>query len=221
MKAKIKKQLQTIRRGNVLLCAKGKAQKFDTSMTELLTLVARKMPNGLLVVPYYDTKRDNLWQDLFVWLFKEDYYGPDIKDFYMKTSALKAQGFELYLNGCKDKLPERGVIHNSASLRPLGSTYPALSQQANYNDMRIVPRFNVVEALVNYHEQTGKWLDPYWLESISKEWVTLGSEYVLQKDRIRHANFNFDLPVLDFMPDGSKVSFNFLQEVEGPSEFLI
>lgn len=213
LKLKLIQQIQTIRRGSVLTCAKGKAQKFDKSMLELLALVARQEPNGLLVVPYYDTKRVNLWQDLFVWVFS-DLYETDLRAFYTETRKLMAMGFELYLNGCKEKLPERITIHNVGSLKGYGATYPALSQQANYNDLKIVPRCNVVEIAATYYVETGKWLDPYWLEEATKDWATTGSIYTAQKSLLMSGGFNFDEPSITRMPDGSKVGFNFLADVE-------
>ena len=198
MRDKILEQLPEIQKGNQLLCGKGEAGNFK-DITTLLMLVGRSEAD-LLTVPYYDTKKLNLWQDLFVWLFDRK-LGEDeqinfskLKQFYTKTAKYRAHGWPIYLQKYRGALLERSPFNNLNELKSMGSSYAALSQQENYNELQIVPRFNVVEAVVNVYEKYNVWVDPYWLEEQSKDWGQKGPQFVREKACLVNCKLNFDLP---------------------------
>ena len=201
MKDQVLAQLEEILKGNQLLCAQGEAGNFK-DMTTLLMLVARSEAD-LLVVPYYDVKKLNLWQDLFVWLFdrklddNEQQNYLRIQHFYTKTSKLRAQGWPLYLHRYKGQLLERSPFNNLNELRKAGSSYAALVQQTEYNELTVVPRFNVVEAVASIYEKYKVWVDPYWLEEQSKDWGQKGAQFVLEKASLANCRINFDLPSVE------------------------
>lgn len=211
MKEQVLAQLEEILKGNQLLCAQGEAGNFK-DMTTLLMLVARSEAD-LLVVPYYDVKKLNLWQDLFVWLFdrklddNEQQNYLRLQHFYTNTSKLRAQGWPLYLHRYKGQLLERSPFNNLNELRKSGSSYAALVQQTEYNELTVVPRFNVVEAVANIYEKYKVWVDPYWLEEQSKDWGQKGTQFVLEKASLVNCHINFDLPHV-------AASYKFVEQVE-------
>lgn len=203
MRKEILEDLEQMKKGNQLLCAAGNAGKFKP-MDKLVMLVA-KQTGDMLEVPMYDVKQLNLWQDLFVWLFKR---GSNIYDFYSETSKHRAYGYPIYLQQYRHGLKwPRTTVANTSILKPLGSSYAALAQPGEYNELMVVPRFNVVEAVVNYWDKYGEWLDPYWLEEISKDWGTRGEEFTRQKALLMEFPASFDLP---YIPE----RFTFIQEKE-------
>lgn len=203
MRAEIFSQVKEIMKGNQLLCARGEAGRFG-DMTSLLHLVGRNV-GDLIEVPYYDVKQLNLWQDLFVWLFVRD---DDLVRFFGRVHEVKAIGFPLYLQKYHCKPLVRTSMINPEVLRSMGSSYAALKQnESSYNEITIVPRFNVVEACATYYEKTGQWVDPYWLEQQSKHWATKGEQFVKQKALLKNFPFSFDLPHI-------REPFTFVEEQE-------
>ena len=212
MKDLVTKQLLELMKGNQLLCDASSAGDFH-DMTTLLMLVA-KSDNDLITVPYYDVKQPNLWQDLFIWLFgrkiddNEQQNYVRIKEFYTKTAKYKAQGWPIYLRKYKGKLLDRSPFNNLMQLKAAGSSYAALSQQADYNELVVIPRFNVVEAVANIFIQHEVWVDPYWLEEQSKDWGQRGPQFTKEKASLVNSRVNFDLPSVD----GAQYKFVELQE---------
>lgn len=241
-KNKVKNLLDEICKGNTLLCRKNRAGKFDKDLTLLLLLVGNR--NGdAFTVPYYDVKRANLWQDLFVWYGKSvlelDFNDSEhIEKLYRFTKSVKAQGFTLYLSAYsrytklvdKDKnkarfyFPEQISSTDIIRIKAMGTIYPALDQvHDNYNNLMIKPRFNVVEAIINWNKATGQWLDPNWLEQQSKDWASsLGTSpqgntqeekerYVQHRELLMAADYSFDNP--DWL-----WKFTFVKEEEKPND---
>lgn len=230
-KSKVKSLLDEIRKGNTLLCKKGQAGKFDKNLTLLLLLVGTK--NGdMITVPYYDVKKVNLWQDFFMWYGKSvlelDFTQADhIKEFYMFTKNARAQGYPLYLSSYsgyaklvdakKNKtsfyFPEQISSTDIIKIKAMGTVYPALDQvHDTYNNLMTKPRFNVVEAIINWYKTTGQWLDPNWLEQQSKEWTIPSNkeQYVIHRELLMQAEYCFDDPrfteQFTFVKEPEKVS---------------
>ena len=211
IKEQVLAQLPELLKGNQLLCAQGEAGNFR-DMTTLLMLVARS-DSDLLVVPYYDVKKLNLWQDLFVWLFERKLDDNEqqnylrLQHFYIQTSRLCAQGWPIYLHRYKGQLLERSPFNNLNEIKKMGSSYAALVQQNEYNELSVVPRFNVVEAVANIYEKHKVWVDPYWLEEQSKDWGQKGPQFTLEKASLANCRINFDLPHVG-------ASYKFVEQVE-------
>ena len=226
--------LRYIRRGNVLLVNKAsEAQNFKDStgkpvdLSNIFVLVAKNIGTSehpFITVPYYDVKRDNLWQDLFVWA-AEEILGLDLtteeglKAFYDFTSSnsVRALGFDLRFNKYNTPMPEQ-VHPKSASvdlgyLQSMGTVYPAIDQhRQEYNKITIVPRFNTVKAVIGYHAKYGVWLMPSEVEKLGVNWarVTPGIEqerFVNRRAALDAVDYSFDAPYAGKIIAGKPTKF--------------
>jgi len=223
--------LKYARRGNVLLQKDpNDCQRFkDVDISDLLVLVATNLgtpDRPFITVPYYDTKRMNLWQDFFVWV-AEDILGLDLntydglKSMYEFTSSVRAQGFDLRFNRYTTPMPDQvhpksaGVLLDELKL--MGSVYPALEQhREDYNKVTTIPRFNTVKAVAAYYAKYGVWVMPSEVEKIAaKSWATSGlfpngpAIFTIRRATLVAADYSFDAPYAGSMIAGKPTKFTF------------